>query len=470
MSRKDKVPVIIENVRVFDIADDGKAVGRADDMIVFISHAVPGDTVDVRITKKRKKYVEAVPVRFTGYSEWRVKPECSCFEVCGGCKWQDFDYEKQLFYKHKNVSDCLERIGKLDIPEILPVLPANPTYYYRNKLEFTFSSSRWLSSEEILSKEEITDRNALGFHIPNKYDKVLDIDHCCLQADPSNAIRTAVRSFARKENMSFFDIRKNEGFLRTLVIRISSTGEIMVIINFYYEDETPRKKLMDFIREEFPEITSLMYVINPKPHDSFADLDVLPYGGAAYIMEEMEGLRFKIGPKSFYQTNSKQAHRLYEVVRGFAELTGNEIVYDLYTGTGTIANFVASKARKVIGVECIKEAVEDAKFNSSLNGIENTLFYAGDMKDVFSADFMQNNGMPDVVILDPPRAGVHAKVIEALLVALPKKIVYISCNPASQARDLALLQDRYRIAKVQPVDMFPHTHHVENVAELCRKI
>ena len=460
---------IIENVAVVDIADDGKAVGKAGDFVVFISHAVPGDVVDVRVVRKRKKYVESIPVRFSKYSEWRVEPVCSHFSECGGCKWQDFDYRQQLLYKHKNVSDCLTRIGGLDVPEIAPTLAADPTLFYRNKLEFTFSSNRWITEEEVQSGAEAVNRNALGFHIPGRFDKVLDIDRCYLQPEPSNTIRTAIRGFALQENMPFYDLRNHQGYLRTLVIRTSSAGEVMVIIVFHHEDTAMREKLLNFVWKQFPGMTSLMYVINPKLNDSFADLDVQLYQGKPFIMEEMEGLKFKIGPKSFYQTNSRQSYQLYKVVRDFACLTGREIVYDLYTGTGTIANFLAQHAKKVIGVECVSEAIDDAKHNSAINGIKNTFFYAGDMKDVFTMELMQQHGTPDVVILDPPRAGVHAKVIEALLLAMPPKVVYVSCNPSSQARDLALMRDDYRITAVQPVDMFPHTHHVENVVKLERK-
>jgi len=460
---------IIENVEVIDIADNGKAVGKTGDLVIFVSRAVPGDVVDVQVTRKRKKYVEGLPVRFSKYSEWRVEPFCNSFAVCGGCKWQDLDYGQQLFFKHKNVSDCLVRIGKLDVPDIAPVLAANPVTFYRNKLEFTFSSNRWLTDNEIQSGEEITNRNALGFHIPERFDKILDIDRCYLQPDPSNDIRNAIRDFALQENMPFYDLRNHQGFLRTLVIRTSSTGEVMVIVCFQHENVAMREKLLDYVWKRFPELNSLMYVINPKLNDSFADLEVKLYKGNPYIMEEMEGLKFKVGAKSFYQTNSKQAYELYKIIREFAELTGNETVYDLYTGTGTIANFLAKNAKKVIGVEYVSEAIEDAMHNSTLNGIKNTLFFAGDMKDIFTMEFVQTHGAPNVVILDPPRAGVHAKVIEALLLVMPQKLIYASCNPSSQARDIALMQEFYRITDVQPVDMFPHTHHIENVVRLERK-
>ena len=466
---KHKTQEMIKNVAVMDIADDGRAVGKAGDLTVFISHAVPGDVVDVQVIKKRRNYVESIPVSFSKYSEWRIEPVCSHFNVCGGCKWQDFDYRQQLLYKHKNVSDCLTRIGKLEVPEIAPVLAADPVLFYRNKLEFTFSSNRWLSVEEIHSEGEIANRNALGFHIPGMFDKVLDIDRCYLQPDPSNDIRNAIRDFALQENMPFYDLRNHQGYLRTLVIRTSSTGEVMTIICFHHEDTAMREKLLNFVWKRFPKITSLMYVINPKLNDSYADLDVNLYKGTPFIMEEMEGLKFKIGPKSFYQTNSRQAYRLYSTIRDFAGITGREIVYDLYTGTGTIANFLASKSKKVIGIDFVSEAIDDAKHNSAINGIRNTSFYAGDMKDVFNMDLIRQHGTPDVAVLDPPRAGVHAKVIETLLLAMPEKLIYVSCNPSSQARDLALLQEYYKITAVQPVDMFPHTHHVENVVKLERR-
>ena len=467
MSRT-KPKEIIENVAVIDVADDGKAVGKIGDLVVFVSRAVPGDVVDVQVTKKRKNYVEGRPVRFDKYSELRVKPFCSSFAVCGGCKWQDFDYRQQLLYKHKNVTDCLVRIGKLEVPTIAPVLAADPILFYRNKLEFTFSSNRWLTDDEVQSEIVATNRNALGFHIPERFDKILDIDHCHLQPDPSNAIRNAIRGFALQENMPFYDLRNHQGFLRTLIVRTASTGEVMVIVCFKHENVAMREKLLDFVWARFPELTSLMYVINPKLNDSFADLEVKPYKGKNYIMEEMEGLKFTIGPKSFYQTNSKQAYELYKIIRNFAGLTGNEIMYDLYTGIGTIANFLARNAKKVVGVEYVSEAIEDAKYNSATNGIYNTAFFAGDMKDIFTMDFIQMHGKPDVVILDPPRAGVHAKVISALMLVMPQKLIYASCNPSSQARDLALMQDYYKIVAVQPVDMFPHTHHVENVVCLER--
>ncbi|MDR0814882.1 MAG: 23S rRNA (uracil(1939)-C(5))-methyltransferase RlmD [Bacteroidales bacterium] len=469
MSRKNKPQTIVENVTIVDIADDGRAVGKSDEWVIFVPHAVPGDVVDIRISKKRKKYAEGLVIGMKSLSDLRTEPVCPEFTLCGGCKWQDFKYDRQLFYKHKNVSDCLIRIGKLDVPEIPPVLASNPTLYYRNKLEFTFSCKRWLTDEEVQSGGEVENPNALGFHIPGKFDKVLDIRHCSLQPDPSNAIRLAIKEFALSEKMPFFDLRSHEGFLRNLIIRTSSTGEVMVIVCFYHDDVTYREHLLNFAVERFPEISSLMYVINPKANDSFADLDAHLYRGKPFITEEMEGLKFKVGPKSFYQTNSKQAYQLYRIARDFAGLTGAETVYDLYTGTGTIANFVAGQAKKVVGIEYVAEAIEDAKENSALNGIGNTAFFAGDMKDVLNAEFIEQQGRPDVVILDPPRAGVHPKVIDALLAAAPRRIVYVSCNPASQARDISLMQEHYAVKAVQPVDMFPHTHHVENIVMMERR-
>ena len=460
---------IIENVLVTDIATEGQAVGKVNDMVVLISHAVPGDVVDLKVVKIHRNYLEAIPIRFVQRSSLRITPPCRHFEVCGGCKWQDMTYEKQLEYKQKSVYDQLVRLGRLPIRDIQPILPAPETYYYRNKLEFTFSPNRWLYPEEMEQDTAPDHLQALGYHIPGKFDKVLNIEQCMLQRDPSNTIRCAIRDYAIRNHMPFFHIRTHEGFLRTMVSRFASTGEIMIILTFAYEDIAVRTQLLDYIVETFPEITSLMYVINSKPHDSFADLEVRPYKGPSYIVEQMEGLRFKLGPKSFYQTNSQQACRLYQVVRQTAELTGHDVVYDLYTGIGTIANYVASQARKVIGVEYVPEAIEDARENARFNGITNTVFYAGDMKDVFTLPFVEQNGMPDVIILDPPRAGVHPKVVERILEIQPARIVYVSCNPATQARDLALLNDAYDITAVQPVDMFPQTHHVENVVQLKRK-
>lgn len=464
--RKNNLPLIRE-VEIVDIAAEGKAIAKIDGMVIFVPYVVPGDIIDVQVTRKRKSYMEANPVLFHKYSADRQKPVCDHFGVCGGCKWQNLPYAQQLFHKQKQVSDNLIRIGKLDIPEISPILPSANINFYRNKLEFTFSNNRWLMAEEIESGQTF-DRHALGFHIPEKFDKVLDINKCWLQRDPSNAIRDAVKQFALENAMSFFDLRSQSGFLRNLIIRIANTGELMVILSFFHEDETLRTKMLNHLMEKFPEITSLMYVINGKVNDTITDQDIIVFKGKDHIVEEMEGLKFKVGSKSFFQTNSDQAYQLYKVVRDFAKLKGREIVYDLYTGTGTIANFVAHQAEQVIGIEYVPEAIEDAKENSRFNNITNTKFFAGDIKDVLNQDFISHHGHPDVIILDPPRAGVHQNVIDAILASLPKRIVYVSCNPATQARDLSLLKDHYKVTAVQPVDMFPHTHHVENVVKLER--
>ena len=445
------------------------AVAHAGDMVVFVPHAVPGDVVDIEVRKKRRRYMEGVVKKFCSYSPDRVVPECSHFCQCGGCKWQDLPYEKQLYYKQKQVTDNLIRIGHLTLPEINPIIGSEKIYGYRNKLEFTFSDSRWFTSEEISSGLPLVNAPALGFHVPGFFDKVVDIERCFLQDSRSDEIRNGLRQFAIGQDIPFFNIRGHHGLLRTLVVRISSIGEIMVIVNFYDGNEDMRNSVLDYLSKSFPYITSLMYVVNPKPHDSFADLDVLLHSGRDYILEEMEGLKFKIGPKSFYQTNSEQAYRLYSVVRDMADFKGHECVYDLYTGTGTIANFVADRVKRVIGVEYVPEAIEDAKENSAMNNISNTEFYAGDMKNVLTPAFVKEKGRPDVVILDPPRAGIHQDVIDCILDTAPETIIYVSCNPATQARDLALLQNKYDIVAVQPVDMFPQTHHVENVVKLSIK-
>ena len=457
---------IIEHVEVTDIASEGKAVAKVNDMVIFISHAVPGDVVDLKVVKIHRNYLDAIPIRFVSLSPLRIKPPCRHFEACGGCKWQDLDYDKQLEYKQKEIYEQLVRIGRLPIRHILPILRAPETYYYRNKLEFTFSSTRWLYPEEMAQPPEGADLYALGYHMPDKFDKVLDIEECLLQRDPSNQIRLAIKKFAIEHRMPFYNMRTHEGFLRTMVSRMASTGEIMIILTFAYEDIAIRTSLLDYIAETFPEITSLMYVINPKPHDSFADLEVRLYKGRPYILEQMENLKFKVGPKSFFQTNSRQAAVLYGVVRQAAMLTGHEVVYDLYTGIGTIASFVAAHCERVIGVEYVPEAIEDARENARFNHIENAEFFAGDMKDIFTLPFVEQHGAPDVIILDPPRAGVHPKVLQNLLVLHPDRIIYVSCNPATQARDLAVLGEAYDITMVQPVDMFPQTHHVENVVQL----
>lgn len=468
MARKKKKP-LYEGVTIEDIGAEGKALARVGEMVVFTKYAVPGDVVDLQVTKKRKKYQEAFVKTYHEYSTDRVEPFCEHFGTCGGCKWQLLPYDKQLVYKQKQVESQLSRIGKIDLPELKTILGSKQDTFYRNKLEFTFSNKRWRSFEEINKDEEFKDSDALGFHVPGLFDKIITINKCWLQPEPSNSLRNFIYSYALRNKLEFFDIREQVGFLRNLIIRTSSTGETMVIVSFYKENVDLRERLLDAIRNEFPDITSLLYVINEKGNDTITDQDILCHSGSECIYEEMEGLKFKIGPKSFYQTNSEQAYELYKVTRDFAELNGSEIVYDLYTGTGTIANFVARNAKKVIGIEYVPEAIEDAKENSVLNKIENTSFFAGDMKLVLDKTFVQQNGQPDVIITDPPRAGMHADVVQTILNVAPDKIVYVSCNPATQARDLALLDSMYKVVKIQPVDMFPHTHHVENVVLLIRK-
>lgn len=469
MARKRRPQQIVENILITDVAAEGKAIAKIDGMTVFVPFVVPGDIVDIQITRNKKSYAEGKAIRFEKYSEIRTTPVCEHFGVCGGCKWQNLPYEEQLKYKHKQVMDNLERIGKVELPEAQYIMGAPETTFYRNKLEFTFSNKRWLTEKEISSNKEFKNMNSLGFHIPGLFDKVLDINKCWLQGSLSNDIRNAVREYCNDNDYSFFDIRKQEGMMRTLMIRNTSIGELMVIVVFFEDDEDKRNSLMEFIANKFPEITALLYVINQKGNDTITDQEVITYKGNEAIYEEMEGLKFKIGPKSFYQTNSEQAYHLYEVAREFAQLSGNELVYDLYTGTGTIANFVAKDAKKVIGIEYVEEAIEDAKVNSANNNIDNTLFYAGDMKDILNQEFINEHGQPDVIITDPPRAGMHDDVINTILFAEPQRIVYVSCNPATQARDINLLDTKYRVAKIQPVDMFPHTHHVENVVLLERR-
>lgn len=461
---------IITSLEILDIAAEGNAIGKANDVVVFVPHAIPGDVVDVQIKKKRSNYMEGVVIRFEKLSPARTEPRCEHFGVCGGCKWQDLPYEKQLFYKEKQVRDNLQRIGKIDAEGILPIIPSDSIYFYRNKLEYTFSASRWLTQDEIDSETPISNRNALGFHIPGLFDKVLDIKKCYLQADPSNDIRLSLKKFAEDQGLSFCDLRLHTGFLRNLIIRTTSTGEIMVIVCFGENNTENIAKTMEFLKNSFPGITSLMYVVNTKLNDTIFDLPVVLFNGRDHIIEKMEDLHFKIGPKSFYQTNSAQAYKLYSVTREFAGLTGDEIVYDLYTGTGTITNFVAKKCKKVIGVELIKEAIKDAETNASVNNINNASFFTGDIKDVFTSNFIGEHGRPEVVILDPPRAGVHENVLGCLLTVLPEKIVYVSCNPATQARDIAILSESYKVEKIQPVDMFPQTHHVENVVLMRKKV
>ena len=472
MARKKKELPLLEKVTITDVAAEGKAVAKVNELVIFVPYVVPGDVVDLQVKRKKNHYAEAVAVKFHEKSPLRTEPFCSHFGVCGGCKWQCLSYEEQLKYKQKQVFDNLTRIGKVELPEFRPILGSEKTRFYRNKLEFTFSNKRWLTEEEVKQDVKYDQMNAVGFHIPGAFDKVLAIDKCWLQDDISNQIRNAVRDYAYAHNFPFFDLRTQEGLLRNIMIRTSSTGELMVVLQCKVTDDEGRRKMeeiLQFMADSFPQITSLMYVINNKCNDTIGDLDVEVFKGNDHIFEEMEGLRFKVGPKSFYQTNSEQAYNLYKVAREFAGLTANELVYDLYTGTGTIANFVARQARKVVGIEYVPEAIEDAKVNSALNGIDNTLFYAGDMKDILTNDFIAEHGRPDVIITDPPRAGMHNDVIDVILAAEPKRIVYVSCNPATQARDLQLLDGKYKVTAVQPVDMFPHTHHVENVVQLERR-
>jgi 23S rRNA (uracil1939-C5)-methyltransferase len=464
--KKQYNPVILEQLLITDIAAEGKCIARSGDMVIFVEGAVaPGDVVDVRIVKKKKNFAEGVPVHFHTYTSQRTEPFCPHFGLCGGCKWQHIPYEVQLKYKQQQVVDNLERIAKVSLPVVQPILPSTQTTYYRNKLEFTFSSHRWLTDDEIHSQDQL-DKRALGFHIPKRFDKILDIQHCYLQADPSNAIRLAIKDYARQQNLPFFELVKQEGFLRTMVIRTTTTGEVMLIIQFAYDDQPAIQGLLSFIQQQFPVITSLQYVINSKKNDTFQDLGIVSFAGLPYITERMEDLQFRVGPKSFYQTNAHQAYELYQIARNFANLQGPEIVYDLYTGTGTIANFVARRASKVIGLEYVEMAIEDAKVNSEINGIQNTEFFAGDIRDLLTDAFLDTHGRPDVVITDPPRAGMDEKVTRMLLTAHPQKIVYVSCNPATQARDIAILDEKYAVTAIQPVDMFPHTYHVENVALL----
>lgn len=454
----------ISDVHIIDIAEEGKGVAKHEDLVLFIEQAVPGDIADVELFRKKKNFAEGRLVALKEPSKHRVEPFCPHFGVCGGCKWQHMDYSAQLLFKQQYVANALQRLGKVDVSAMEPILASAETAYYRNKLEFTFSNKRWLTSVD----EEVQpdDLHALGFHVPGRFDKILDIDHCFLQQDPSNSIRNAVRSFAVAQGISFYDLRAHEGALRNLIIRTSSTGEVMVIVVFAYPEEGQVEALMNYVNEQFPTLTSLLYIINQKRNDTIFDQDIHTFSGRDFIYEEMEGLKFKVGPKSFYQTNSTQAYELYKITREFAGLKGDERVYDLYTGAGTIANFVARDAKEVVGVEYVPSAIEDAKINSQINGIGNTKFYAGDMKDVLTADFVREHGRPDVVITDPPRAGMHADVVKRILEMEAEKVVYVSCNAATQARDLALLQEKYKVVRIKPVDMFPHTQHVENVVLL----
>lgn len=472
MSRKKKPFPILENVTITDVAAEGKSMARVNDLVVFVPFTVPGDIVDLQIKKKKHNYCEAEVARFVEYSQLRAKPMCEHFGVCGGCKWQNLPYEEQLRFKQKQVFDQLSRIGKVELPEFRPILGSAQTSEYRNKLEFGCSNKRWLTKEQIASGFKYDNMNGIGFHITGAFDKILPIEKCWLMDDTHNKIRNEIRDYAFATGMSFFDLRAQKGLLRDIIIRNSNSGEWMVIVQFHYDepgDEERALALLKHIGDAFPQITSLLYVNNQKCNDTIGDQEVMVYKGEDHIIEKMEDLRFKVGPKSFYQTNTEQAYHLYCVARDFASLTGNELVYDLYTGTGTIANFVAGRARQVIGIEYVPEAIEDAKVNSGLNGISNTLFYAGDMKDILTDDFISAHGKPDVIITDPPRAGMHQDVVNTILNAAPDRIVYVSCNPATQARDLGLLDTSYKVAAVQPVDMFPHTPHVENVVLLKRR-
>lgn len=466
MGRKRKELPVIEGVEIQGVAAEGKSIARVDDLVVFVPYGAPGDIVDIKLDKKKRSYAEAHIVNMVKPSERRVEPKCEHFGVCGGCKWQHIPYEDQLEYKRNQVVDALTRIAKVEHPEVKPALGSQEIFAYRNKLEYTFSNKCWITFEDLRSGKEIEDRNALGFHIPGAFDKVLDIKKCWLQDNLSNEIRLFIRQYTLSKGYSFYDIKAQEGFMRTLMVRIASTGEIMLIVVFGRPDQEAIEDVMAAVAERFPQITSLLYVVNQKVNDTIGDQEVVTCRGRDYINEEMEGLTFRIGPKSFYQTNSRQAYELYKVARSMARLKDDDLVYDLYTGTGTIANFVAKGVKKVIGIEYVPEAIEDAKLNSKLNGIDNTLFFAGDMKDVLTDSFINEHGRPDVMIIDPPRAGMHEDVVAVILNACPERIVYVSCNPATQARDLAMMDSLYKVEEVQPVDMFPHTHHIENVVRL----
>ena len=470
MSRKITKKQIFEHIEVLDAGAKGKTIAKAPDgKVIFLPNAVPGDIVDIQTFKKRKAYYEGKAVAFHKLSDKRTTPVCEHFGVCGGCKWQDMAYEYQLYYKQKEVTNNLTRIGHVQLPEVTPILGCKNPYFYRNKMEFSFSDSRWLTQEEVKSAEDLGDRNALGFHIPGMWDKILDLKECHLQPDPSNAIRNAVKKFAKQNNLEFFNTRNQSGFLRTMMIRTSSTGDVMVVLQFFKEDKANRELILNFIAETFPQITSLQYIINEKANDTIYDQEVICYKGKDHIFEEMEGLKFKINAKSFYQTNSVQAFELYKITRDFAGLTGNELVYDLYTGTGTIAQFVAKQAKKVIGVESVPDAIKAAKENAQLNNINNVDFFVGDMKHVFNDAFIKKHGHPDVIITDPPRDGMHKDVVHQILNIAPNRIVYVSCNSATQARDLELMNGSYRVVKTQAVDMFPQTFHVENVVLLEKR-
>jgi 23S rRNA (uracil1939-C5)-methyltransferase len=464
-NRKAGTVTILPNLQIIDIAEEGKGVAKADELVVFVDKAVPGDVLDVRVVKKKKNFAEGVIDTLHTSSVLRTDPFCQHFGTCGGCKWQHMQYDAQLQFKYKSVEAALQRLAKIDTSSMEPILGSAENKYYRNKLEYTFSNKRWLNQQDMEDRDDL-EMNALGFHVPSRFDKILDIQHCYLQAEPSNTLRNQVRSYALRMGLTFYDLRNHEGNLRNLIIRTSSTGEVMVCVVFAYVEQPQVDGLMAYIAQEFPQITSLLYIINQKKNDTIFDQEVVTYAGRDYIFEEMNGLKFKIGVKSFYQTNSAQAYELYKITKDFAGFTGDELVYDLYTGAGTIANFIAPAVKQVVGIEYVPTAIEDARFNATLNGIENTLFYAGDMKDILTAPFIAEHGKPDVVITDPPRAGMHVDVVERLLEMEAEKIVYVSCNAATQARDLALLVEKYEVARIKPVDMFPHTQHVENVVLL----
>ena len=461
---------ILQNIRLFAAGAKGVAIGKTEEgKTVLVTGAIPGDLVNVRVKKSKSKYVEGDVAELLEPSEDRVEPKCKHFGVCGGCKWQSMSYDKQLFFKQDEVVNNIKRIGGVDSFDLMPILGAKKQYLYRNKMEFSFSDSRWLTQDEIDSASDFSDRNALGFHIPGMWSKILDLKECHLQEDPSNAIRLAVKKFASENKLAFFDVRNQDGFLRTLMMRQNSKGEWMVLFQLFREEPENQKLLFDFLLSEFPQIKTLVYTINPKPNDSIYDLDIQVYFGDGFLMEEMDGLQFKIGPKSFFQTNYDQALELYRKTLEFADLKGDEVVYDLYTGTGTIAQYVARNAKHVIGIESVQEAIDAAIAHAKLNGLENTTFYCGDMKEVFTEEFLQNHPKADVLITDPPRDGMHQKVVEQILKLAPERIVYVSCNSATQARDIALMKDAYEIVKILPVDMFPQTHHVENIALLKKK-
>jgi len=460
---------IIENMRIERIAAEGKCIGRNNGQVIFTSGLVPGDVADILITRKKSNYLEGKPIRIRAYTDLRIEPFCAHFEHCGGCKWQHVPYEHQLEFKQQQVIDNLERIGKVPVDHVSPILPSPGTRYYRNKLEFTFSSSRWLTGSEI-QEEGVLDRRGIGFHVPGRFDRVVDIRECHLQASPSNEIRNAIRAFAIDNDFPFYDVKSHQGLLRNLIIRTTSLEELMVIVQFGANDMGAITACMDFLKQKFPAITSLHYIINTKKNDAYFDQEIKLWHGQPCIYEQLGHLKFKIGPKSFFQTNTKQAEQLYEKTLELAGLQGGEVVYDLYTGTGSIAAFLAQKAKWVVGIESVPEAIEDAQENARLNAIENVSFYAGDVKLLFDHDMVRRHGAPDVVVTDPPRAGMHKDTIMALKVAMPEKIVYVSCNPATQARDVQLLQPEYRVSAVQPVDMFPHTHHVENIILLQKQL